>query len=1602
LKLYQTALKYHSEGPPSYDKALDAYKELFESEIFKYPESQTELRRSEGFATLPEYEELWMQSHEAGPVQLAVPTENAPNTLPQILHLAYKNHGQFLLDLLQFKVQEHLRINSEAPLDQKKITDNARIPLEYYSEALDKDDSDVDLWRCTAAVATLVGSNRIARFCLEAVLDMGEENLDDVLGLSGVEETIALQRLQELSQSLQDDLSLMLAPLSKFRRKKLAEALRKRLESHSAIPKPTFHSTAYSMHGHLGRPPTRYVITCHRRDWAAVGDTILQQLALEQGDMIDVGPGVGVGFKIPELPAEEVPTEVAAEVEAEPPTETATESPTQDPEPMKAESPKDIEAPPQEPQDVSPPSPAEDAQPPPGIAEAPDDDVQMKDGENNQEPNTDLQENGEAENGQIEENATEGVDVAQANPDIEASEKPETVLPPSRKRSTDSAGLGEHADGGRVRSKRIRARETLDGANVEGTLIDTSKQLDDSLQKFIDADEWLFDTINTTLRKFHAEGLGSIHTLRTAVKDKENTLLDPSDALLPAIKDFYTIAENSTPDIAGTLANGFSGESIDSLGAASRDTGLNAFLGHSKSRGSQACIKPMLGPAEGLVSWLEKVNAPWTYNKDAAWQFLVALLKPGSFPEKDEDSPSSYVMHRWSDDLKRIIVQIAVRFDDHVFPLAQDMLSTINSQSLQTQSKGKEFWPSPDELYFIEMIQTLFELHLDVYSLIKHPASAVDSVTQTQQKYRLERWSTLANSAMNMRNDTREPGYDELAIRHIWATAFHISVCDDVTQNHVLACMKDLKQMLESLGEPSIQLQNNAVMPEISISAVEQELSKISMKDFFVKVFSDKDEDPVTTIESLEPLLELTIEQPKTLVNGTSNLLSETNGDVSPGHQDLQDQESPATLETLEPTPHQKMSKFLANGSWSLRISLWQRLRQAYIAIDYTPKVVSCHLRSIELLVNEVKSIAYLDSPQESRNVQLVRWLHLIGEFVRKVLRYNQTSPNAFECIDAEHLRTSTNALTSLMRILYSFNVFEDQLRVGTLPSPTFEGRPRPSFTKVSNWVHDIQLHVWMLLYTLLKEGIEQNPEAFSSPAESKFEFLRTVHYAMGIRGLCNKAKREFLHLLQGELLGLSDLENSDVELCQVLLDLYGLKCASNATDVMDHSCSDTEPLVRKTAIKLVGFLMTQAQKVPMKDLPKTDLKLAIDKLHSCLGRGKQCDDIVLNRRVYNNYIKSTIHPLDLFSCLRGDLDLPTKPIAPSDAEIAAKGWYFLMGLIALSKFRSAKRLAAGPAEDLNAAVAFFTQDLEYSTERWETWYRLAQAHDLQLEENVSWSAEKLNSHSHEVFYYQRAAIHCYAMAMACAVRCGDQSSATTLKMAEMFAEFGNRMYSSTREPFSMLAFTFREHEERWFSGQTYAAGTYKKPPFKPLTLYTAWRIAAVLFKRSLARSPNQWSNHYMLGKCRWKMYTASEEVREGQKAPSLQEVVMDCFIRAIETLPNRRDNRKEPILEPHYKLVSIVNKLVRRGDINAAAGADVLQATSYASKVILETDDDGWEQYVLNVLKNLRAADKSGWHHRMTARVRTFLLPIRTITNKSARLPMLCMMTRQIAFPLR
>ena len=106
-------------------------------------------------------------------------------------------------------------------------------------------------------------------------------------------------------------------------------------------------------------------------------------------------------------------------------------------------------------------------------------------------------------------------------------------------------------------------------------------------------------------------------------------------------------------------------------------------------------------------------------------------------------------------------------------------------------------------------------------------------------------------------------------------------------------------------------------------------------------------------------------------------------------------------------------------------------------------------------------------------------------------------------------------------------------------------------------------------------------------------------------------------------------------------------------------------------------------------------------------------------------------------------------------------------------------------------------------------------------------------------------------------------------------------------------------------------------------------------------------------------------------------ESVLQALVKAIKTVPKPRDSRQEPILEPHYKLVSIVHKLVIHGAMEPRAGANLLQEQPYAIRkgehIEINVQEE-WEPFILESLRHLRNSDKQHWHHRMIARVASIL----------------------------
>ena len=1480
LKLYQAALKYHSEGPGSFDKAAEAYRQLFESEVFHYPESQTELRRIELYGPSVDLED--------GLLDVTAPTglssgnlETNNSTLPQILHLSHKNYAQFRLEALAANI-ETLNVSL------RQILADATAALDHFVQALDKDATDLDLWRRTATVGELLNSKRAARFCLEAVLDGDEEGLASLMTLPGLEDSIAGEQLRDLVVTLEDQLSVLQAPLPSSKRKFLSKILKQRLDPYHNIVSRQKSLLKQDTHRHKQLPRQERAIIPAPDTWTGLGDALLRH---QNANQYSSAPVSVISFDV-------------------------TGKHTQSDTPVVRESTVPVAT------QIFPPKrvqfmPTSLAEQFPG----------MGDGSPTVQP-------------QIAD-ADPGMRIVSRPNEMSAGETNDssTVTLPTRKRSGDAAGLVDGVEESRAKSRRTRGRESLlELAESKQPAIDANRQweFEQQLNERKAADDWLYETVGVLFERVGTVGFETgkhvRHQLEAGAKKDDTTRKSSDDPLRVARSDFAAFLNAYSDRFAPLLL----------VGGESTNIGHSTSSAGSSSLGGSATAKPQVKfdtmPNDCLQDFLETINHGWLSTAETAYSFIKMMTTP----KDGSPGTSTYAKYTWPESLKTVIVRTAHTFDNQIFTSASAELAA----SQRRQEEGISDLSSDDKLS--EMLLTILELHLDVFCLIREPNSGVDADTVTEQGDRLQRWSNLTREMMLMRSmshSTMNPS-DHLNLRFIWATTFIVSVSDDVDQDYALECMQDLRHVVLAASDTVIYLPNNAIMPELSVAAIDRKLSELTTRDFFAKVTENEINDPAATIENLEPLLEALSAR-------------QTSGS------DTDDMEDAAPQ-----TVSQDLIGFLEGSSVTVKLMLWQRLRDAYATIEYQPMVVSCYFRMMTMILDEVRNAAFLDLEQEERQKLVLKTVRMLHVMIGKVFMMCEKSTDAWECLDEYGLQRAITLLGELLHILQVFNVYEDSIQIGqTTPPLGANELVMPSYVLTTQAVHELQIQTWMILYSLLKEGMAQNREAYPTPVEDRFDFLRCLHRNLGLRGICDGLNRKFVRMVKDEFFQMTHVDGYDQEQAQVLYDLYGLNCFMNPSyELIEHRCTHDAFLDKAIALQAVDLLLLQASKLPIKDLVKHSLKDTIEKVHGALSRKKPTEAILHNREIYRAYLRSSIRPVELYGCLKGDnVELMHKPVPENDAVLASKGWYFLMGHIALTRFRTTKKPGGSPQEDVDIAIAFFMQDLEYSMGNWQTWFRLAQAYDTKIDENLMWSADKMNNEMSILVSLQRAAIHCYTMATSLAKQSADATSEPAEKLTELYHDFAMRMYNSSRGPLSMRAFAVEEIEKFLSTDE----GVVRGGSFKPLRAYTAWKFAKALFLRTLEHRSGQWMVHFMLGKCLWKMHSAPRETLQPKDQPPSAPKVFESFLRALELVPgkNSRDSKSQPILEPHYKLLIIVHKMYMRHSINLDEAGMLLHNTSYAQTVALPDTREEWPQYVLTILKRLRAADKQNWHHRMIYR---------------------------------
>ena len=1044
----------------------------------------------------------------------------------------------------------------------------------------------------------------------------------------------------------------------------------------------------------------------------------------------------------------------------------------------------------------------------------------------------------------------------------------ETVQPtglvslPTRKRSSEAAELPESTEG-RSRSKRIKARGATDPDNFRDTTADDwARWYEQQLQIYHQADDIVFVSIEHMLSTIAGRKPGDSSSLRKLIFPPQSIAGDHHAESVPEPSDVAPLDLKNALDTwdlgkGKAFLNGHDPKDPAAGIGGAQSPSFTAFLEHSNQEMQQSIQIPVLSDEAGIEQFVEAANKTWTSLGQLSFRWINELV--GQYPRLSDDNgldnsagprSSSYETFIWPNDLKQSIVQILVNQDEAIYAEVHAMIASFDHDQINQPDMKLD---DGSKRSCMLLVQAIFELHIDVYGRITNPSSIVATAIRLQQRDRLARWAALSSKLMNewpnSGNGTGtvavESGLDrDFYIRFMWAYVVCNSLMEPDSRDLTVLCFQDLIRVLRALeqeiqgqGPVNIALPNNAIMPEISFQAAQKEISRLTTMDFFMGVFSTENNDPLTIIESLEPLLELSVkyaklendDAPNTPTLETEDAATEASARGGEGFSSTYPDAK--LLEAL---------RFLEQGSLPLRLFLWQKMRDAYRAINYPPQVLSCDLRILELIVNHLSSPSFTESAAEIRRDSLLRWLHRLDDHMTRILNIVSSKDQAFECVDSDQIVSALEALARLQNLLHVFALWEDTIRVGQTPAPITQTQAASkALAKSTDKFRDMIVKSWTLQHSLLKEAMVQYDHLFPHGNESLVNLLEHMHYALGLRCYCSLANKCFLKLMKAELEKAHHVENWDTDMAQLIFDLYGVKISSNAAEMQDHGCLSDE-LDRRTALEIMDLVMLQVHRISIRDLLKSDLKFTVDKMQQVIKIPKIVNSQArtFNNRLVNNYLKSPINPLDLYRSLQGIGGLSGRPVHTEGCEIAARGWYFLLGHVALAKFRSQKRTAAGATDDLEIARTFLRHDLEFDTERWETWYRLAQVYDTMIDEDATWTAEKLENDMNELAVKQRKAIHCYSMAVAIATRCADPSFEDTSKMADLYADFGNRVYASTREPFSMKGFELDDFQRHYNSRQV---GMYQSVPFKPLQIYSAWKLASTLLRRASAQKPQNW-----------------------------------------------------------------------------------------------------------------------------------------------------------------
>ncbi|ANB12285.1 Hir3p [Sugiyamaella lignohabitans] len=969
--------------------------------------------------------------------------------------------------------------------------------------------------------------------------------------------------------------------------------------------------------------------------------------------------------------------------------------------------------------------------------------------------------------------------------------------------------------------------------------------------------------------------------------------------------------------------------------------------------------------SDRCINYIQRINSGDYHLQEVRFEFIYALLS-------EDENGCSLLDEFWPTAVADTVRQILDNCESLIY-------SNVKSALLSTTVSSPH----------LEVCEGFFELLVDYYLT---SASSLDAKTGTKANVKeleatskllfakVDRWRQLFCDFASL--SSPESVTSELLLRHKWVSIFLEARSCTPAAN--LRQFQQSKSMFEEherkTNHPFVmEFTNFSNIPRLSIESCDTQISKYRAAAVFARVFDME----VKSVPSLDERgsNESTPETER-------DVNDEAKEDIADGSLHLEELSKVDLLESIlldehkERLPeHEAVSQFLSHASIQFKFKLWSMLLDAYNDQGESKKSFEGYLRIFESSVDEITGDMFLSKSDHQRSTLILTCLSSCFDICKMLQRLIAADEELLLSLSPQRASAALETTIQLLRMLHIYNLFDDAISNNNIARHSHN-----SWKVASRHFEDLICHTWSIFYFFYRTCL---PEQNRIP-DTLNDIMSIVHDAIGSRGYCGKANGVFLDMVIRELSRL-DWSESEQDMIQCLHCRYDLTLASDTFSPFDHYAGGGE-LDRKTALMLSKFIMRMIlnRKNLNQSLLRNEVKIALDEFYQAIGDPDPALilPVAHNFSILNDYLASSLTRSLFRTSLTGGDKLAFASSPNEIVKVGEQGFYYILGYQQLSQFRIRKRSGPGRTEDAEDAIKFFQFDIVCNTNRFESWVGLAQAFDALADEDLTWDAENFNT----VETRRALAVNQRKSILACAMAAkvfltdnekqkqgGAAASAAMSAHYEQLAStlwglYAKLIYNASRPPMQMEAFT--DIPEQIFCG---FEGLYKRPKAQPVSEVSIFKMVDICLILAIKSNPTDWNNYYLRAKVLYKLKSPAEE--------ALEQIIL-----ATKHLSEKGGGSAThyPIIEPHYKLLSLVIKYVSKGQLRPEQGLEYLKHSAYydekpdsriqpmpASQPGIDFERLTFYLFFsrcLSTLVKLRAVDKRKWHHRPTYRIAKLL----------------------------